>query len=281
MRDKQLVNGRTGSIVDPGDRGLIYGDGLFETVAVRQGRLCLWNYHMDRLLDGARRIGLPEPPLTTLREEARYLVRDVGDAVLKILYTRGPSEQRGYLPPVRPLPTRILSLQEPSNHPAERWHGVHIRLCQGRFSRQPALAGIKHLNRLEQVMARSEWRDRETGEGLMLDDNGLVISGTATNVFAVQSAALITPPLDQCGVAGVMRRWVLELAPQLGLRIEQRSLYPEELSGFDELFVTNSLIGLWPVRSISGDTVAVGPVAQQLLTRVAAETLAPDEWIDD
>ena len=278
MQNKKLVNGRSDAIVDPDDRGLTYGDGLFETIPVREGRLCLWNYHMDRLLDGSRRLGLPEPPLTLLKEEARYLVRDIERAVLKIIYTRGSGENRGYLPPSRPLPTRILSLYESPKQTAGNWHdGVDVTICKNRLSAQPALAGIKHLNRLEQVIARSEWRDQGIAEGLMLDDNGLVTEGTVTNVFAVQSSALVTPALDYCGVEGVMRRLIIELAPELGLRVEYRGLYPEELTDVDELFLTNSIIGVWQVRSVANSVIPRGPIAQRLLEFIAPETLIPEQ----
>lgn len=277
MQNKQLVNGRSDAVIDARDRGLIYGDGLFETIPVRDSHLCLWNYHMDRLLDSARRLGIPEPPLSILREEARYLVRDVDRAILKILYTRGSSENRGYLPPSRPLPTRMLSLQDPSMHPLDNWEkGVDVIICKHRLSSQPAFAGIKHLNRLEQVMARSEWRDNAIAEGLMLDDNGLVVEGTATNIFAIQASALVTPALDRCGVAGVMRRRILDLAPELGLRVEYRGLYPEELNDVDELFLTNSVIGVWQISSVADSVVSTGPMARRFLERVAPETLVPD-----
>jgi len=272
---KQLVNGRADTALDAEDRGLAYGDGLFETVAVYRGRLCLWDYHMDRLLDGARRLGLPEPPLATLKEEARFLTERVDRGVLKVVYTRGSSEGRGYLPPSRPIPTRILTLHNPPAIPPERWHGVDVRLCRTRISIQPRLAGIKHLNRLEQVMARSEWRDTAIAEGLMLDADGLIVEGTATNVFAVRSRTLLTPPLTHAGVAGVMRRWVLEQAEGFGLRVEERGFYPEELRQMDELFLTNSLIGLWPVRSVAGTQLPVGPVSRGYLEQMAGRGLTP------
>jgi len=273
---KQLVNGRADGIIEAADRGLAYGDGLFETVAIAQGELCLWDYHMDRLLDGARRLGIPEPPMGTLREEARYLARKVPAAVLKIYFTRGAGDGRGYLPPKRPIPTRIVTLHDGPAIPVERWQGVDCRICETRLSHQPKLAGIKHLNRLEQVLARGEWRDPSIAEGLMLDADGLIVEGTATNVFAVRGSALVTPPLRECGVAGVMRRWVLAQAEQLGLRIERRGLFPEELADMDELFLTNSVIGVWPVRSAANREIpAVGPVTAEYLARIREQRLTP------
>ncbi|MCG5539814.1 MULTISPECIES: aminodeoxychorismate lyase [unclassified Halorhodospira] len=275
MSRKQLVNGRADTALDAEDRGLAYGDGLFETIAVNRGRLCLWDYHMDRLLDGARQLGLPEPPLATLREEARFLTEKVESGVLKVVYTRGSSEGRGYLPPSRPIPTRILTLHNPPAIPPERWQGVDVRLCRTRISAQPRLAGIKHLNRLEQVMARSEWRDAAIAEGLMLDADGLIVEGTATNVFAVRNWVLLTPPLTHSGVAGVMRRWIVEQAEAFGLRVEKRGFYPGEFAEMDEVFLTNSLIGLWPVRSVAGTWVPVGKVSRGYLEQIGSRGLTP------
>ncbi len=137
MSSKPLINGRADTIVDPEDRGLAYGDGLFETVAVSGGQLCLWNYHMDRLLEGARLLGMPEPPLLTLREEARFLIRKADQGIIKVYYTRGSGGGRGYLPPSRPIPTRLLFFDPPPAIPSERWDGVDVCLCRTRLSHQP------------------------------------------------------------------------------------------------------------------------------------------------
>lgn len=275
MIGEHLVNGRPGTVVSPDDRGLTFGDGLFETIAVLDGEPRLWDLHMDRLEAGARRLGLPPPPLTTIREETRYLIRDTRNAVLKLLYTRGPGEGRGYRPPGRPLPTRILTLHEPPAHPPEYWEGADVRICETRLSLQPRLAGLKHLNRLEQVLARSEWRDFRIAEGLMLDNNGFLVEGTATNVFAVRGGMLLTPPLDEAGVDGIARRLVLQRAREWGVPAEIRKIYPEEIPDMDELFLTNTLIGVWPVRTVEGRPVSRGRLAGRFLAAMAADCFAP------
>jgi len=275
VAEAQLINGRADAAVAPEDRGLTYGDGVFETIAIADGQPRLWDYHMDRLLEGAHRLGLPEPPLATLREEARYLARPAGGAVLKIYYTRGVGDGRGYRPPAQPEPRRMLIRHGLPAIPEERWEGVDCRLCQVRLSAQPALAGIKHLNRLEQVLARSEWHDPAVAEGLMLDPDGLIVEGTATNIFAVRGRTLVTPPLAEAGVTGVVRRWILAQAEALGLRVEQRGIRPEQLPEMDEVFLTNSLIGLWPVRSVASRELPVGTVSRSLLERMAEQRLTP------
>ncbi len=275
MIGEHLVNGRSGTVVSPDDRGLTYGDGLFETVAVIDGEPRLWERHMDRMEAGARRLGMPPPPLTTIREEVRYLVRKASTGALKVLYTRGPGEGRGYRTPGRPLPTRILTLHEPPGYPPEYWQGADVRICETRLAPQARLAGLKHLNRLEQVLARSEWRDLAIAEGLMLDNNGFLVEGTATNIFAVRAGALITPPLDEAGVDGVVRQIVLKRAKEWGLPTEIRRIYPEEIPEMEEMFLTNSMIGLWPVRSVEGRPVARGPVADRFLAELAADCFVP------
>ncbi len=275
MAEARLVNGRAEAAIAPEDRGLAYGDGLFETVAIADGRPRLWDEHMDRLLEGARRLGLPEPPLATLHEEGHALAREASGGVLKVYYTRGVGDGRGYRPPDRPEPTRVVSRHELPAIPRERWEGVDCRLCRIRLSAQPALAGVKHINRLEQVLARSEWQDPAVAEGLMLDPEGAIVEGTATNFLAVRGRALVTPALASAGVAGVMRRWVLAQAEALGLRVERRGIHPEELPEMDEAFLTNSLIGLWPVRSVAGHQIPVGPISRRYLARMAEQRLTP------
>lgn len=275
MSTRQLVNGRSGNIISPDDRGMAFGDGVFETVAVVDGQPRLWDLHMDRLVNGARRLGLPEPPLTTLREETRFLIKDLQSAVVKVLFTRGSGEGRGYRPPARPLVTRVVTVHDAPAHPRENWQGVRVRICETRLGIQPRLAGIKHLNRLEQVLARSEWQDSRIAEGLMIDHNGFLVEATAANLFAVRRGTLLTPPLDEAGVEGVMRRCILERARREGIPVEVRRLYPEEIRDFDELFLTNSLFGVWPITEVEEQTFEAGPFARRCLGWVGAECFAP------
>jgi 4-amino-4-deoxychorismate lyase len=245
-----LINGIAGDSVSAADRGLHYGDGLFETLAVLDGEPLLWERHYARLRQGCERLGIPSPDPSTLRAEADQLCAQAGKAVLKIIVTRGPGG-RGYRPPELADPTRILSLHPYPDYPAA-WpaQGVSIRLCQTRLGRNPALAGIKHCNRLEQVLARAEWADPGIAEGIMLDLEGQVIEGTMSNIYMIYKDILLTPSLDMCGVAGVIRERVLELAEGLGVRSEVRPVSVDELRGADEVFLSNSVIGIWPVARL-------------------------------
>jgi 4-amino-4-deoxychorismate lyase len=247
-----LVNGQPGDTLPVQDRGLAYGDGLFETLAVRDGQPLHWDRHMARLAEGCARLDLPAPDTALWLAEAHRVLAGGRFGALKLLLTRG-SGPRGYRAPSRPEPTRIVMGFETSGPPAA-WSeaGVDVCLCRTRLGRNPTLAGIKHLNRLEQVLGRSEWQD-EFQEGIMLDTEDHVVEGTMSNLFLIRDdTTLVTPLLDQCGVAGVTRARVLDAARALGITCRESRLTVADLFQSRGLFLTNTLIGLWPVRRLDG-----------------------------
>lgn len=264
-----LVNGRAERL-DPLDRGLQYGDGLFETMAVRDGRARFVEWHLGRLAEGARRLALPLPDQDRLLGQiAAAWPR--GRGVVKLIWTRGPAG-RGYRPQAAAEPTCIAAGFEWPVWPAAAWsEGVRLRICRTRLGRNPALAGLKHLNRLEQVLARAEWDDARIPEGLMLDDRGHAISGTQSNLFAVIDGQIVTPALDQCGVAGVMRRAFCSWAVDQASAVVERGIRPEELGTAAEIFVTNALIGAWPVCEIAGKRLPAGPLAARFNSWLATQ----------
>jgi len=264
LRPAMLVNGQAQDMVSACDRGLLYGDGVFETIAVLDGKVQLWEPHMARLQLGCERLGIAPVDGGVLAAEAATLCRDVTRAVLKIIITRGTGG-RGYRPLATATPTRILQVHPWPDYP-ERFarEGVRLRVCTMRMGHNPALAGIKHLNRLEQVLARAEWDDEEIEEGLLLDQQGLLVEGTMSNIFLVQGMKLVTPCLAQCGVAGVMRATLIELAAGNGISTEVRSIPPDELYNAQEVFVCNSIIGIWPVLAIGNRSITTGNVTRQL-----------------
>lgn len=259
-----LIDGKDSDQIAADDRGLLYGDGLFETLAVKDGVPQLWLEHSARLQRDCVRLGITPPSAELLHTEALQLCNGQTRAVLKIIITRG-SGGRGYRPPVPATPRRILSLHPWPDYPAQyAEQGVRVRLCTIPLGSNPRLAGIKHLNRLEQVLARAEWDDPEIVEGLLLDGAGRLIEGTMSNVFLVRHGQLLTPALDECGVAGVMRARVLELAGRLGIPAAVAPLQPGDVARADEIFLCNSLIGVWPVRQFEQQAFAVGPVTRCL-----------------
>ncbi|SHL97371.1 aminodeoxychorismate lyase [Vreelandella subglaciescola] len=227
------------------DRGLAYGDGVFETVLLRDGVPLLWPYHRARLLRGCRVLGLEPPDDAALA--ATWQAPASGLEVLKIILTRG-SGGRGYALPESPAP-RLLSRRTPFAPAASRWQGVDVCLCTLRLARQPALAGIKHLNRLENVLARQEWQRADIAEGLLADSDGNLVEATAMNVFWLADGVFRTPPLDACGVAGTLRAALLEQGVVGEAPLSVETLLDSEL--IEQLFVGNSVQGVWPVNTLT------------------------------
>ncbi len=226
------------------DRGIAYGDGLFETVLVRDGAPRLWEYHLARLARGCRVLGIPLPS----RDALERPLAQVGQrsAVLKLILTRG-SGGRGYAPPATPAPRLRwqLSAFVPD---AARWKvGVRVRHCRLRLGLQPALAGLKHLNRLENVLARGEWSDADIAEGLLCDSEGRLVEATCMNLFWQREGRLETPRLARCGVAGTLRAVLLERLP-----IAEVDAAPGVLARAEAVWLGNSVQGLWPVTRLDG-----------------------------
>lgn len=257
------VDGRPGESLPLKDRGLAYGDGLFETIAVRHGKPLRLERHLERLREGCARLGVPLDD-ELIRAELLAFSAGLGDGVAKLLLTRGDG-LRGYAPPQPAAPRRIL-LGSPftSYPPAHAERGIRLFPCRTRLAEQPLLAGLKHLNRLEQVLARAEWQDGEFAEGLMRDMSGRVIEGVFSNLFLAASGILLTADLSRCGVAGVMRAEILSLAERQGIPVQVRDIQYDELLAADEVFLCNSLYGIWPVRSFEGCNWPVGTLTRKL-----------------
>lgn len=246
MRSGAWINGIAGGHVDYRDRGLQYGDGLFETMRVRGGRIRLLDYHLERLSNGCRRMSIGKPP--SLRRELELRAGPHTDAVLKLILTRGPGA-RGYRPSGRERCTRILSLSAPPRVAASQ-SPQRVRICATPAGSNPALAGLKTLNRLDSVLARSEWNDDRIWEGLMRDVDGHLVCGTMSNLFLRRGSSLTTPMLDRCGIAGVMRRWVFEQGASLRLQVREGRLAVEDLDEAAEVFMTNAVAGIVSVNVI-------------------------------
>ncbi|WP_416362774.1 aminodeoxychorismate lyase [Pseudomonas sp. NFX183] len=257
------VDGQPADSVPLKDRGLAYGDGLFETIAVKAGQPVLLDRHLQRLEEGCRRLALITDH-ALIRNEVLAYAAALGDAVLKLILTRGDS-QRGYgINPGAPVRS-ILQGNPPATYPhAHATDGIRLFACATRLAEQPLLAGLKHLNRLEQVIARAEWQDAEHAEGLMLDMSGRVIEGVFSNLFLVRNGVLLTADLNRCGVAGVMRAEILAQAHALGIPLAVADISVEQLQQADEVFVCNSVYGIWPVRSCAAMSWSVGPLTRKL-----------------
>ena len=244
------INGRRGTRLDARDRGLQYGDGLFETMRVRRRVIRLLDFHLERVLDGCRRLAIPAPDPRQLERELARVAALRPEGIVKLIVTRGVGS-RGYRPTGRERGTRIVSLHAlPSKALRACLPAARVRMCAQRVGENPTLAGLKTLNRLDSVMARAEWTDARVWEGLMQDSGGHIVCGTMTNFFVRRGGVLITPRLDRCGIAGIMRRWVLAQCGSLGLRAVEARLRWRDLGRMDEAFLTNAVAGVVPVAVI-------------------------------
>lgn len=242
-----LINGQVEQTVPVTDRGLAYGDGLFETCRIVEGSIPLFDLHWQRLSLGARRLALPLPfDRDSLLSSLLQTVPETGLA--KLIVTRG-SGGRGYCPPEKANVCWVIQgMALPETPLALYQKGVKVRRCQLELSAQPILAGLKHLNRLEQVLARSEWQDPDIFDGLLFDQQGNLIESTVCNVFLLHNKQWITPTLDQCGVAGVMRATIQDICDQEGLTCIEQQITSELLLQSEALFLCNSVRGILPVR---------------------------------
>lgn len=260
MAARVLVNGVATDQVGATDRGLCYGDGLFESIRLVGAGAPLWSRHMQRLAEGCARLRIPAPDPAQLWREVLQVSDGMSEAAVRITVTRGAGE-RGYVLPLSPQPVRVVAAFAPPEIAAEACaQGLRLRICELRLAEQPLLAGIKHLNRLEQVLARAEWDDTGIADGVLRDSHERVISATMANLFAVIDGVLQTPALDRCGVAGVARAEVLAVCPQA--RVTELSL--DGLSSASEIFLSSSVRGILPVRSLAAWCYQPGAVTRQL-----------------
>lgn len=258
-----LVNGEISTFVHSANRGLNYGDGLFETLHVRNGRPRRWQAHMDRLGAGCEHLGLEMPPQAIMLREVQTVSAGLPDAVVKIVITRS-GRGRGYMPPAVRESLRIISAHAyPDGVLEVAREGTRARVCDLRLAIQPALGGFKHLNRLEQVLASVETREAGAAEGVLLDSEGHIISAIAANIFLVAEDRLLTPRLDRCGVRGVLRSQILAA---FGSRCEQRRLMVDILREVDEVFICNAVRGIVPVTAVDDLEFSIGPVTRELQT---------------
>jgi 4-amino-4-deoxychorismate lyase len=257
------------------DRASAYGDGLFETIAIRDNKPRLWSLHEARLRTGCSRLGLPCPPEEILLAELQAAIAAAGVATefaTAKLTLSAANSSRGYRRDANAQPLVRIAVHPAKQLPPRHYQdGVVCRLCSTRLGIQPLLAGIKTLNRLEQVLARAEWSDPSVFEGFTLDTAGRLICGTMSNVFIVKESVLITPAITRCGVSGVMRRHLIGLLrSEQDFEVEVRDVSGDELTAADEVFISNSQFGVLPVSACMSTQWQVGPVTRLAQTVAAA-----------
>jgi len=257
-----LINGQCSDSIAVLDRGLQYGDGVFETIAFIHGKAPLWDRHMARLSAGCRALALPRQNADRLAHEARQLLHSDGALsgrhVVKIIITRG-EHGTAYFPREGDA-TRILYIRDwPQRAEQPGFKGIALHCCQSRLATGSPLAGLKTLNRLEQVIAAAEIRKAGFQEGLLCDADGFMVEALMSNLFWLKQGVLYTPLLDRCGVSGVMRAEVIEQAEHFGMRVHEVRETPDVLMSVQAMFLSNAL-GLTAVREFSGRVMDVNAV---------------------
>jgi 4-amino-4-deoxychorismate lyase len=263
------IDGVPGANLPADDRGLQYGDGLFETVLVRAGCARFLDAHLARLFGGCTRLGISTASLPMLRAEIDAAVAMAPPlAILKIIVTRGSAQRRGYAPQGNETPRRMISLWSAPDNDAALAEGVELRVATLRLGENPALAGLKHLNRLENVLAAAESTGSGIFDSLLLDTSGNLVSGAMSNVFIVRAGRVTTPRIDRCGVAGVMRGIVLRECAVLDLAANEERLTLDHLYSATEVFITNARIGVVPVRRVGEHSFDMNTLTKRLAAHI-------------
>ena len=265
-----LIDGQPGTQLPVDDRGFAYGDGVFRTLSLRGGITPLLERHYAKLAGDCRALGIRPPAEADLRADLAQIADRHPDCAVRITVTRG-SGGRGYAMPEAAQPRRIVSASSLPDYPAQ-WSrdGVTVRYCSTILASQPLLAGIKHLNRLENVLARAEWNDPQIAEGLLGDSAGHLIEGTRCNLFIIEQGTLVTPDLSACGVAGVIRQAMIEPGASHGFSVRIDHIDRARLENADGMLLVNSLIGVWPVARLGERQWTGFSVAHHL-----------QEWLDE
>lgn len=263
------VDGKRAASVDVLDRGLQYGDGLFETLTARAGVVRFLALHLERLSEGCLRLGIEGVDFGVLRAELVELARARERCTLKLIVTRGSATRRGYGPSGTEKPRRVV-MRYADIGPTDAVDALQVGFSSVPAAENPLLARLKHLNRLDNVLARREAERLGLDEALMLAGSGTLVSGTMSNVFMVRDGELLTPSLERCGVAGVMRAVVLREARGIGCLPREGVFGRDDVALAEELFMTNVRWGVRPVCRMPGRELRAGPVASALRTRIEA-----------
>ena len=259
-----LVNNQRQKHTSVVDRGLAYGDGVFETMFVNNGDITLWQYHYERLLQGLQRLHIVLDNVRFI-QHIRSTMQYISDqpVVFKLMVTRGEGG-RGYTPADNHEATLISQLTPISEsfikeNYSHQYCGVETHYCRIDLPIHVTLAGIKSLNQLPYVLASQERKTLTAQEGLLFTREGQLIEGTARNIFIVKDGELYTPRLHECGVAGVMRRLIIDrIAANQKLAIHEVPLKKSDLLLADEVFLSNSVSGIWPVVTCEDRIWTVG-----------------------
>ncbi|WP_371189206.1 aminodeoxychorismate lyase [Thalassotalea maritima] len=234
------------------DRGLAFGDGVFTTARVVRGKVEYVEQHIQRLVDACQRLALDNVPFATVRDEINKAAVDINDGCLKVIITAGESN-RGY---ARANPIEPTVIVQTSAYPVHyhRWQneGICLAVSQLQLGINPMLAGIKHLNRLEQVLMRNELDGLAADELVVSDVNGHVVECSSANIFWQQHGQWFTPDLSLAGVNGIIRQ---QLVKKLNAKIVTTDV--NALFNADSIFICNAILGIAPVVRLANKTLDI------------------------
>ena len=252
------VNGIQKTTIEVTERGLAYGDGLFTTAKIVDGQIILLDKHIERLIGGCQQLKLSVPLMTNLTEQLQSVAKAYPLAVLKVMITAG-SGGRGYSRVgLSDNATNVIIMVSdfPSHYTALAQQGINLGDSKQQLSTSPMLAGLKHLNRLEQVLLKAELDDRIEDELVVTNYLGEVIEVTSSNIFYWLDGQLCTPNLSTSGVDGIIRQAILANNPQI--KVCQTHL--AELKHAQAMFICNSLMGIIPVKTYNNRILAMDDV---------------------
>ncbi len=257
------LNGKSINSLDRQERAFAYGDGLFSTLSVEQAQVKLLHLHWQRIETGCQRLAIACDDLAQWQADFLAFIAAYPHCIAKIIISRG-SGGRGYLPDLKSKVHCYFYAYSAVAPVAAHQQGIDSGFLSQRLGINPLLAGIKHLNRLEQVLLRQELAQLNFAEGIVCDCEGRVIEGVFSNIFMFKQGVLYTPDLQKAGVDGVMRQHILQLASRLAWPIHITTLLPEQILSADEVFFCNSVYGIWPVKQIQGTIWTKFPLTQHL-----------------
>jgi branched-chain amino acid aminotransferase len=257
------------------DRGFLYGDAVFETIRTYGGIPFALDWHLERLSESAGRVYIELPvPLETLRSEVLKVLEAAGnaEAFIRIMITRGSGETLGLDPGLAKNPMYVVLVMPLEPPPASFYEqGIKtITYRTQRFADETDATGAKLVNYLISVLAMREARKVGAAEALIVGREGQVLEGSTSNVFLLEGKRLLTPPGSAGILLGITRRYVLEVAREAGLSVEEKAIPVERLLRAEEVVITSSVREIVPVVAVDGNPIgsgAVGPVARDLLQR--------------
>ena len=257
-----LINGEPDEMIPVTDRGFHYGDGIFETIRITGRQPSLWPLHQQRLAAGCEFLKIPLQPGLLEQDIHQLLMANEPEGILKIVLSRG-SGGRGYCPPERIAPLRIVQYYPlPENIDEARTQGVRVMICNHPLSSNQRLVRYKHLCRIDQVIASSELSET-FAEGIMRTEDGQVVEGTRSNLFMAKGQVLITPDLNNAGIQGVMREYLLDRFAAQGIATKELKVELSDLLGATEVFLCNSVFGVWPITElVNGEIVKQFQIGQ-------------------